>query len=536
MKRRVWDNSNIIESYPGVCTPLTFSFARSVYRDVYSQLMDAFGVDRRLRLVLRRHYDAFLGYLGGRFYYNLETWCILVSYLPGLSRNPAMLQEMMGIRATDRLVIPTPTIPFRHRLKGMWHGLWHYLRLPGRTRRWLADFEKDFPLYVVKVEAQHDAETLMDIYFEVERRFLYSWTIPILNDIAVMISTGTLRRLVKRRGGEDIDPEWLVNIGSGGNIQMVTVLRDLAGRISKVQALQHLIESGDPDMAWQQLLNHPETTTLCEQLMRDFGMRNGNDLKLETPNFRERPGEFIPIIRQYLHHTWLTTEARPVVLARGFVFTWLLKRARESLRRREEMRLKRSKIFGLIREIFLRIGRDFEQEKILKKADDIFFLEVEECFQILRKTSTILDVTPLVNQRRKEYEEAKAHTLPPHLVTETHMHDNILSPEPAAIELIGQPNYPARVEGEAVVMLEPDFTANVRGKILVCQQTDPSWTPLLGLVKGLIVERGGILSHAAILSRELRIPSVLGVEQATEQIRSGQNVRLEGKTGKIVIL
>lgn len=539
MKRRIWDNANIIESYPGICTPLTFSFARSIYRDVYSQLMDAFRIDRGLRLVLRRHYDAFLGYLGGRFYYNLETWCILVSYLPGSNRNPAMLQEMMGVRESDRLTIPTPRISFRQHLKGFILGVWYHFRLPARTRRWLADFEKDFPPFVQRIATLRDAESLMEMYFEIERRFLYDWTVPILNDIAVMIYSGSLRRLVQRKGGDDIQPEWLTDIGSGGNVRMIGVLRDMAGCISGNQVLQQLVVSGNPDKAWEQLLHHKDTAALCQRLIRDFGMRNGNDLKLETPNFRERPGEFVPIIRQYIHHTWFVQEAPVTQAPRGAIFRWLLCEVRRSLNQREEMRLKRSQIFGVIREIFLRIGDDFRRQGLLEAVDDIFFIEVEECFQLIRSTSTVLNVRPLIAQRRQEYEQAKLHSMPPHVVTEAFMRRHTSgsgTTQTVETELVGRPNYPARVEAEAIVMLEPDFKMDVRGKILVCRQTDPSWTPILGLVKGLVVERGGILSHAAIFSRELRIPSVLGVEQATERIRTGQRIRLEGKTGKVLIV
>jgi pyruvate,water dikinase len=102
--------------------------------------------------------------------------------------------------------------------------------------------------------------------------------------------------------------------------------------------------------------------------------------------------------------------------------------------------------------------------------------------------------------------------------------------------LTGSPNYPALVTGEVVVMEQPDFSQDVKGKILVCKQTDPSWVPFLGVVKGIIVERGGILSHAAIVSRELKVPSVIGVANATRVLKSGQRVRLDSAAGKVVVL
>ena len=102
-------------------------------------------------------------------------------------------------------------------------------------------------------------------------------------------------------------------------------------------------------------------------------------------------------------------------------------------------------------------------------------------------------------------------------------------------ELTGSSNYPAVVSGEVIVMDRPDFSRDVRDKIIVCRQTDPSWVPLLGLIKGLIVERGGILSHAAIVCREFKVPSIIGVENATRLLRSGQRVTLDSAAGKVTL-
>ena len=70
-------------------------------------------------------------------------------------------------------------------------------------------------------------------------------------------------------------------------------------------------------------------------------------------------------------------------------------------------------------------------------------------------------------------------------------------------------------------------------EIAVAKNTDPGWTPLLGFCKGLIIENGGILSHAAIVSRELGIPTVIGVKGATKKIKDGQVLEINGANGTI---
>ena len=66
--------------------------------------------------------------------------------------------------------------------------------------------------------------------------------------------------------------------------------------------------------------------------------------------------------------------------------------------------------------------------------------------------------------------------------------------------------------------------------------TDPGWVFLLAAAKGVISEKGSLLSHTAIISRELKIPSVVGVEGLLDTVRSGDMIRMDGRTGVIEIL
>jgi pyruvate,water dikinase len=74
------------------------------------------------------------------------------------------------------------------------------------------------------------------------------------------------------------------------------------------------------------------------------------------------------------------------------------------------------------------------------------------------------------------------------------------------------------------------------GEIMVCQGTDPAWTPLFLTAGGLIMEVGGMMTHGAIVAREYGIPAVVGVSQATEVLQNGQGIQLNGSTGEILLL
>ncbi len=91
-------------------------------------------------------------------------------------------------------------------------------------------------------------------------------------------------------------------------------------------------------------------------------------------------------------------------------------------------------------------------------------------------------------------------------------------------------------EGEALVIRNIDDARDVKDKILVTVMTDPGWVFLLASAKGVISEKGSLLSHTAIISRELKKPSIVGVPDLTDTIRTGDIIRMDGGSGRIEIL
>lgn len=103
--------------------------------------------------------------------------------------------------------------------------------------------------------------------------------------------------------------------------------------------------------------------------------------------------------------------------------------------------------------------------------------------------------------------------------------------------LTGMPASSGVVKGTArIIVNESEFSKFKAGDILVTRQTSPAWTPLFAAAKGVVTEIGGQLSHAAIVSREYGIPAVVGVKNATFEIKSGQTIILKGREGKIELV
>src|SRR4029453_7484467 len=100
--------------------------------------------------------------------------------------------------------------------------------------------------------------------------------------------------------------------------------------------------------------------------------------------------------------------------------------------------------------------------------------------------------------------------------------------------LHGKPASCGRAVGTAPVVSGPaDFGRLEAGDVLVCQTTTPAWTPLFASAGALVTDTGGILSHAAIVAREYRLPAVVGCDVATTTIRDGARVEVDGDTGRV---
>jgi pyruvate,water dikinase len=196
---------------------------------------------------------------------------------------------------------------------------------------------------------------------------------------------------------------------------------------------------------------------------------------------------------------------------------------------------------AMVRISLAEVGRRLAKTSAIEDANDIWFLTIDEVRSALGKPALPGELTGLVKERRADHQRWSRLRPPKHLGTYPADYDGErIVPddgEPAELrELRGTPASPGTVTGLAVVVMSPaDFGKVARGNILVCRSTAPMWTPLFGVVAGLISEAGGILSHPAVVAREFGLPAVVGVRSATTLIRDGQHVSVSGTSGLITL-
>jgi pyruvate,water dikinase len=195
------------------------------------------------------------------------------------------------------------------------------------------------------------------------------------------------------------------------------------------------------------------------------------------------------------------------------------------------------------------LGRKFHAADLLDHPRDIFYLEVEECLGNVTGTATTCDLRGLAAVRKAEFERYRQKPAPADRF-ETHgaVHDgntfqgrlagsgDPATTGPSGDTLKGLGCCPGVVRGPVRVITDPRHATLHTGDILVAERTDPGWIMLFPSAAGLLVERGSLLSHSAIVAREMGIPAIVAISGVTRWLRDGDQVELDGSTGIVVRL
>ncbi len=558
---QVFDNSNIQESYCGVTTPLTFSFAQAGYANVYAQTMRAVGLPESVIQAHEGTLRNLLGLIRGRVYYNINNWYRGLLLLPSFGRNKADMEAMMGLQDPVDLVedeVLTAGEKLR-RLPRMLATLFRLLRafrgLKTSVPRFLADFEA---AYRAADRGSLDALSFsgaMDRLDLLDRRMVSRWHVPIVNDFYVMMTTGAVRRIL----GDAVHLMPTLMSGEQGieSTEPTKALMRLAVRARGDEALEAALRRrattrgvADPTIG----IDDADFAAALRDFVERYGDRCMGELKLETRSLREEPRFIFEVLVSFLDRPDLDAdalakrelqlraeaeaEARAALGGRRFRrLRRALAKARDAVKNRENMRLARTRMFGLHRDVYRAIGRRLAEVDRLDDPRDVFYLTTEEIRAFHEGRAVTADLAAIARVRKAEFATYEDGDLPHHFSTRgpVYLGNRYRGPErpPADGDLKGIGCYPGVVEAPLRVILSPDDGLGVDGRILCTLRTDPGWAPLFPAASGILVERGSTLSHSAVVARELGIPAVVGVPGLLATVQDGDRVRLDGGTGVV---
>jgi phosphohistidine swiveling domain-containing protein len=267
----------------------------------------------------------------------------------------------------------------------------------------------------------------------------------------------------------------------------------------------------------------PEAGARFSALLRDVGHRGPGETELENETFGDRPDLLLGAVVKALdaEPRLAGTDARLRIglrLAANVMHRWLRlrERARDAVARQTHaLRL-------AVREVGCRAAAAGD----LAVANDVFYLDYDELFTPALHAAK-------VPERRRERERLRAIHLPRAFELRWEPVDVAKG---ALTALSGLGVSPGVVEGPARVVTDGDAAFLEPGEILVAHVTDVGWTSLFTWAAAVVTDIGGTLSHAAIVAREIGIPCVVGTEHATQALRTGQRVRVDGTAGTVEII
>lgn len=591
----LWDNSNIGESYPGVTTPLTFSFARAAYERVYIDFSKLMGVSQKTIEANSYIYPQMLGLIKGRIYYNLINWYRLLSMFPGFKMNRKFMEQMMGVKCElpqEFLDEFRSDAPFSEKAydifalaKSIPNLFYNWNSLP----RTISDFNKrvesSFASIPSALETLSTSE-LYNLYRKLEKELLEKWDAPIINDFFAMIAYGLLKSLCEKWIQEPgIHNQLLCDETGIISTEPAKLQERLAEIASRDAALVDTLETGGRENLEHRLSSNKAFHDAYREYMDKFADRCFGELKLESLSLRDNPEHLLKSVAQLAirrraevpklsdttsainnklyrsHGKSQRVQAERLLSARlaaspvkRAVFNMVLEQARTRIRERENLRFQRTRAFGIVRRIFVELGGRLAEAGVLETSRDVFYLEVEEVLRFIDGTATsATSLKKIASARKAEFSSYLNDCPPDRFLTRggAHFHhdyddrtsgkSNLVkvgdSTHETREKLEGIGCCPGVVRGRArVVTTNPHEVELLENEILIAERTDPGWITLIAHAKGIAVEYGSLLSHTAIVSRELGIPTVVSVPSVTRKIETGDFIEIDGAAGTVTVL
>lgn len=487
--------------------------------------------------------------------------------LDALDNDPRLVPEKRG----PRLRTLRRFVPFA---LGLWRNvLWSWLEPDGVRTHIQAEIEARIGALQTRSETIEDAPDAfahrVDLVHELLEAFPYAVPQVFSAVIAGMIPLGMLSRIASHLPDSDqegADPAMEIARGIPHNVttEMDLALWDAAQAIRADEPSANRFQQATA----QELASDYMSTCLplaaqaaVTQFLERYGMRGLGEIDIGRPRWREDPTPIMLTLKSYQHiedadlapdavfqrsaEAALAASAQlrgAVQKTRGGwlkarVVGWAAGRFRALAGLRESPKFYIVRLMGIIRQGLLASGRDLVAAGTIRDPKDLFFLYISELQALARGESR--NWAALIAGRRKAYERERMRRQIPRLLLSDGqafykgMGDVGTDTENA---LAGSPVSPGVVEGIVRVVMDPHSAQLTPGEILVCPGTDPAWTPLFLAAGGLVTEVGGLMTHGSVVAREYGIPAVAGVHEATQRLKTGQRVQVDGNLGRVVLL
>jgi pyruvate,water dikinase len=299
---------------------------------------------------------------------------------------------------------------------------------------------------------------------------------------------------------------------------------------------------------------------LIDGFLNQYGGRGFGEIDLGRTRWAEEPAHVFEMLKSFLLID-NEDQAPDVVFARGaksaeegieelisilrecgigwpklHLVRFLAGRARQLMGLRESPKFFAVRMMWHIHRELLKSGDELVKVGALANKGDLFYLTFDEMKKFALREER--NWHELIAARQEAYRhELRRRQIPRMLLSDGRaFYKGFGAAEDGENVITGSPVSPGEIEGNVRIVLNPTQANLKPGEIMICPGTDPSWTPLFLTAAGLVMETGGMMTHGAVVAREYGIPAIVGIDQATHRLKTGQRIRIDGSSGRIEIL
>ena len=570
---RILDNSNISESFPGICLPLSESFAGEMYSGIFTSL------GRRFLGKSVSSYEAvfqrMVGGFSGSMYYEISSWYDILRLLPFSGKIIPVWQGMLGV-SNEEISFSKKKPGFFLKCRIALLFCYYFIVSQRKMKELDRFFQERYASYSKRVEEEEEAQELYRIFLEMKEDLLREWDITLMNDMVSFISThlygkktafsletmkpvralSALKAVARKHGldSEEYRREKKSYISAYGD----RIEGELKLETRTYRSNEELLDRWILDALETEKTDRARLPEAGHSIQKAYG---------EKDSF-EKDSIEIDCSEKDCEETSRMEKSSEPKQRKSFLY----RLAESSCNNREISRLHRTRCFGLMRRIVDKIG-----EKTI--GFDVYYLSLDELKEFLFSGKDFSLKIARERELRKAYERlpvlsrvkllGKVDRDP--LAGEIRVLSYESFKEKGNIEgqiekpgkdgMLGNTRHIRQMEkagkkdkearnaktrvffgrgvskgifrGEILKIksLQELRATEAKGKILLSYSTDPGWFPYLDMASGLITERGSLLSHSAILARELEKPAVVNIPKIMEELQSGDIVEIDGDLG-----
>lgn len=549
----IWDNSNIGENYPGITLPLSISFVQRTYLKAYSGMAAFLGMHKTSIERNKMLFGNMVGGINGALYYNVTAWQQLLYQLPFGKKTSKLITRIWDMEAAEFAKPVAGSSIFMY-VKLLWNLIRSFLFFNKIKKGFESIYNQVITAYKPEQFEDKTHAELISAYIDLEVKLMENWIAPVLNGFFAMLSFSVLKKIIQKSRLHNTHPNFANDIlfsqGDVVSVKIVREFQDLLKLIGANEALNTLFRENSPEIIAKQLLNSdPVFWEKVNLYIEQYGERcEGGELKLETMNYKDEPLRFIQLLKtnaqtisrndnsswqfDYREILRQTYRFRPI---KRMLLQSLIALTISRIKDRENYRFMRTKAFAIMRTIFRAIDKNLLDHQLIEKPGDSLFLDLTEIMNPELATS----YKPLIEQRKNDYATyEKMKQTNRYIQTQNGF---------ARVEKDATDNAKKVLKG--IGCCSGTITARVRvigddvlehtelsGCILVAAYFEPGWINLFAQASGVISEKGNLLSHTAILCREMGIPAIVGAKGILNAIHDGDLVQMNGATGAINIL